>query len=469
MRNVLAQGLGRVLALLASFTTFVIVARTFGAEQFGEFAFVMACVSLAGSFCDLGTTATVARLLPHVEHANGARASFIGDFLLLRAMLAIFVAPLAFLGFVMVKPELALAIGLGCLALPLASARFFEPLFQVYEAARYSVFTAFVYAFAQPAMALVLVVWLQVGLIGYLWGYLATQGLYVVVAVSLLLRLVVPRLRVDLGCMKTIMIAAAPLGVSAVFNTINTRADTLMLGYFRSSHEVGLYGAANRVLDLAIALGVSASLPLVPILSRKLTSDREKTRAACKRLLELLALGTLPIALVTPHISPQLMQLLYGAQYLEAAPVLDLFAWMFVLVGLAVLALSINLAAGKVQYTYWNTALGAAINLSLNAFLIPRFGILGAAWASLVSAGTMVLVAQFHLWRNLGCLFDLTRWTKIGGLVIGLYVALDWASTFGLIHLGSAVGFYAVATWAAGLLPVQLFRKFRHLGRPRNP
>jgi O-antigen/teichoic acid export membrane protein len=431
--NVVAQGASRGLSMGASFLVFVLVARAWGTESFGHFAFVMAFVSIAASLADVGTTAALARSLPREKSADAGR--FMGNYLMLRGVLAVGVSLMAALASRIIKPDLAEPLLIAALAIPFVASRFFEPVYQTFERPRYSVQASLVFGLTQLAIAYLTIVVLGVGLAGYLYGYIISHVVYCITATRLMWRVVVPRFEIDTARLRAIVVLAAPMGVSALFNTVNLRADVVMLSYLRSASEVGLYNTASRFLDLAVAITVTATLPLVPILSRSFATGREATRPACRRAMEIATLVTVPVALVAPYVAEPLMALIFGEQYRPAAVVVPIFAWLFVLAGYGLVCSSINLAAGNIRHAYWNGALAACVNISMNLFLIPRYGIVGAAWATLSSTLFMVTVSQFYVWRNVGNVFAPWRWARILVLALALQTGLFLSAKGGAQHL----------------------------------
>ena len=243
--TVVAQGVSRVVSLGAAFAGFILVARVLGTESLGQLAFVMAFLTVGADFATFGTTAALTRGLADAKSHDPQ--GYYGNFLLLRvalggATLAVSI-PVAFA----MRPDLVHPLVVGCLAIPLVAARFFETVYQVFERVRYAVYASLVLGFAQLSAAVVALLWLDTGLVGYIYGFVAAQLLHAMVATGLSLRLVSPRFRFDAGTMRAILVLSAPIGVSSLFNPIYSRADVFMLSYLRSDHEVGIYNAAFRL------------------------------------------------------------------------------------------------------------------------------------------------------------------------------------------------------------------------------
>jgi O-antigen/teichoic acid export membrane protein len=93
-----------------------------------------------------------------------------------------------------------------------------------------------------------------------------------------------------------------------------------------------------------------------------------------------------------------------------------------VLLGYVFLGISTNLSAGiyiekKTRYTPFVTGVGAVVNVAANFFLIPPFGMLGAAWATLIAYLIMALTMYFVVQRIYPVKYEFSRLLKIGGAV----------------------------------------------------
>lgn len=409
--NVAAQGSARVLSMAANLFTFIIIARTLGADVLGQFAFLMAFVGIASSAADLGTTSVLARGLAHPQ--EGGVNAYFGNFLLLRAGLAAVVTLFAIIFAFIADGELLPELLLCSIAVPFVASRFFEPVYQVLERPWYSVYASFLYSLTQLIMVVVILVWLEKPLMIYLYGFLFSNMVYALVAMFLALRIIRPSFSPDLRQLRIIFTLAAPVGVASFFTIINRRADVLMLNELRTSYEVGIYSAAYKLLDLGALLAVTITMPLIPVLSRKIAESKTAAKPHCLKIMELVAVATFPLAIAAPYVADPVILLLFGNEYIESASIVPVFAWIFVLIIYSLIGSAINLALGEVAHGYWNAALAASINITLNMLFIPQYGIMGAVWATLISHSAMLAVSQFYVARHMGILFFSRRWLKI--------------------------------------------------------
>ena len=93
--------------------------------------------------------------------------------------------------------------------------------------------------------------------------------------------------------------------------------------------------------------------------------------------------GSLLVAIPISFLADWFIQVLYGAKFQEAAVVLKIYIWTFVFVSLGVASSHWLVAENLERYALVRSFLGAILNISINWYLIPIYGISGAAYATL--------------------------------------------------------------------------------------
>ena len=153
------------------------------------------------------------------------------------------------------------------------------------------------------------------------------------------------------------------MGVGSLFVMLNMRADVFLLARLASDTAVGLYSAAFRFYDLAALVAVILATPILPIFAAQAAVDRSGLRSVYRRLNDLLGVVLIPVAVLAPIFSPTVMTLAFGEPFRAASPVLDVLAWVSILIFYAQLGSAANLAVGDVTHAYWNGALAATIDI----------------------------------------------------------------------------------------------------------
>lgn len=234
---------------------------------------------------------------------------------------------------------------------------------------------------------------------------------------------------------------AWPIGILQLLGAIMINTDMAMLGWWRSPEELGYYGAAQKIILLLYVLPTLLASALFPTFARLAHSDQAGFRAVFEKGVAL-ALGfALPIAVGTAVLASDIMKLLFSVEYLPGSTALLLLAGTLIFVFPSTIFSNALFAYNKQRSFLWLSGASIALNAIGNAFLIPRFGIEGAAVATLIansiSIGLLWYIAKdtfsfaivAKLWRFLFASLGMA------GVVIGLQnLALP---TLVLIALGA--------------------------------
>jgi len=173
------------------------------------------------------------------------------------------------------------------------------------------------------------------------------------------------------------------MGMAWLCNLAFNAIDMLMLGVMSNPEQVGLYSAAYRVMNQVLYTYYLLTQVLYPQLSRQ--NSEERVRMLRPRiLLSLLGTGAFIAALVTISRRP-IITILFGHQFLMAAPLLLLLAWALPLDFLTSYLSNAYIAWGMEKKILLCTAVAAASNIVLNLIWIPAYGATAAAVNTLVS------------------------------------------------------------------------------------
>ncbi len=176
-----------------------------------------------------------------------------------------------------------------------------------------------------------------------------------------------------------------PLMFVTILQTFMHWMDILMLGYFTDATTVGLYHPAARTAGLLQALLLSFISIYAPMMAQfHREGDRKKMADTYKLVSRWLLMCAIPISAIF-IIFPGKVMLLFGPEYLPSAKILGILTgatFIQAIFGAAGPTLSMS---GHTKLVLWNTIGAFALNFSLNIFLIPNYGIIGAAIATLTS------------------------------------------------------------------------------------
>jgi len=185
-----------------------------------------------------------------------------------------------------------------------------------------------------------------------------------------------------------------PMILSDFMIFIYMQIDQIMIKQLTSAEELGLYAAAVKVsglwyfVPMAIVGSVFPSIVKAKDSSETLYTDR------LQKLLYLMSLISYAVAIPVTLFAQPIVTLLYGKNYLGAAPSLAVLIWAGLFVCLGIARNTWLIAEGLLNFSAATTAVGAVVNIILNFILIPRYGGLGAGIATLIAQMTASYLAH---------------------------------------------------------------------------
>jgi O-antigen/teichoic acid export membrane protein len=164
--------------------------------------------------------------------------------------------------------------------------------------------------------------------------------------------------------------------------------------------EVGLYGAAYKVIDVLITLPFMFAGIILPILTARYAGGlREEFKDIYQKSFDAMVLFAIPMMVGTYFIATQTMSLVAGQKFAASGPILSILiiAAGAVFIGSipahAVIAID---KQKKIIGAYFFVALTSILGYAL---LIPRFSYFGAAWVTIYSEVIIALASVWLVYR----------------------------------------------------------------------
>lgn len=204
-----------------------------------------------------------------------------------------------------------------------------------------------------------------------------------------------------------LLAAGTPIALRGALSSVNLRADTLILGGMRPSREVGWYGAVYKLLSAALAVPSVVLGSVSPHFSANFAADRlDVVRRLFRRAVKYLLVAGLFLGAVLGVLSEPVVRLVYGSEYAPAAVALRILSVTVVFAYFRQSAVELMDTCDERRASVRIFAVAVTVNVALNLALIPQWGYVGAAVATLVSEA---MLAGALLW-----------WLVRRGLVEGL-------------------------------------------------
>jgi len=190
--------------------------------------------------------------------------------------------------------------------------------------------------------------------------------------------------RFDLPLAKKLIKYSWPLMVSGIMVSLYMRIDAVMLQNMKGTKEAGAYATVSMLSEAWNFIPAVIVTSLFPAILNARRDDMDRYKKRIQHLYDLMVYLSVPVALVITFAAP-LIYKLYKPEYAYAAPVLSVHIWSGVFVFLGAASSQYLIAENFNTLTFIRTGFGAAVNIVLNLFLIPKMGMMGAAIATLVA------------------------------------------------------------------------------------
>lgn len=178
---------------------------------------------------------------------------------------------------------------------------------------------------------------------------------------------------------------AWPYLLSGVAILFYMRVDQIMIREMVGEHELGIYTAALPLSTAWYFIPMAICASVAPALARKKARSEAEYMTALSRLFSLMWWYSLPLSVLIALASTPLVGLLYGPAYAASATVLAIHVFGNVPVGLGVAQSQWIANEKRGVLAFYKTTVGALANVCLNLYMIPKYGALGAAIATLIS------------------------------------------------------------------------------------
>lgn len=263
------------------------------------------------------------------------------------------------------------------------------------------------------------------------------------------------RLAVGLGVIAPLITRSWPLVLHGLLGLAIFNSDLLFLRTLRDSAEVGYYAIAYTLISFFQNLGVNYTLSLIPSISRLRTDPRQSQQLFEGAMAQVFA-GGLPVTVGGILVAASLIAFIFGPSYAPSVVPLQVLLLVVPVSLFRNVAQAVLIAHERQDLMLRTVAWAAAVNVVLNILLIARWGMIGAAVATVVTEAVRTVLA-LHYARRLGLVMaPLRRFVRATAAGVAMAIPV-WALSDRSIILSIPVGAMAfvVALWGAGGIRLQ--------------
>jgi O-antigen/teichoic acid export membrane protein len=392
--NTAVQAAGKVVSTILGVIIVGLMTRLLGQEGFGMYSTANAFLQVFAILLDLGLNVLLVQMLG--EHAGDKQFEdkTVSAFFTLRLIMALVVLSIApVIGlFLPYSPELKIAL------FAIWGSFFFTALNQVVIGVHQRHLKMHVVAIAEVTGRTVLLVGVLIGTVMH-WGLVpivlfVSLGGFANFAINALIasRFASFKWNVDIAFWKQSLKRAWPIGVSILFSLIYYKADTLILGFVRPQTEVGIYGAAYRVLDILVTFPFMYAGVLLPVIAKAWASgQKERFAHLIQRSFDAFCLVVFPIVFGAQLVATKGMILVAGNEFIESGDVLRILVIAVGVIYISTVFSHAIVALDKQRSMLPVYIATAVFTLAGYIILIPVYGMWAAAWLTVASEIAVML------------------------------------------------------------------------------
>lgn len=205
--------------------------------------------------------------------------------------------------------------------------------------------------------------------------------------------------------------------------TIYTNLDTVMLGFIKTDEDVGYYNAAVKIKGILVSVITSLGSVLLPrasyYIEHKLEKDFEQIS---KKAINFVCVLAFPMMIYFILYAKEGIYFLSGSEYDGAILPMQILMPTILFIGLTnVMGIQVMVPLGKEKWVLYSVTIGALVDLTINALLIPKMASSGAAIGTLVAEIVVLIYQYWKLKDRMKGIFAEVRWMSLilAGVIAG--------------------------------------------------
>lgn len=183
-----------------------------------------------------------------------------------------------------------------------------------------------------------------------------------------------------------------PLFLSSIIILIILWTDTIILGYYKTVEEVGLYNAAAPTAHLTALFPNALLILFLPVLTELYAkNEKEVFSKIYKAITKWIFLVNIMFLFLIIVFSKQILNILFGTEYIQSSSALIILVIGTFIYHLTLTCNNVLSVLKRTKTIFLITFIGATLNIILNLYLIPDYGLIGASIATSISFSLMGL------------------------------------------------------------------------------
>ena len=222
----------------------------------------------------------------------------------------------------------------------------------------------------------------------------------------------------DLPTAKYLIKESFPLLLSGAAVVVYQKIDQVMIGNMIDKASVGYYAVAESIAGMLIFIPTILSQTIMPILIQNYQVNKEQYQVKAQLFMDITIWLCIIMCLIVSLLAPFVIRLLYGSQYESSILLLQVCVFKVIGYAFAQVTGAMIITEGKQKYVVIRNIIGCVCAILLNLLLLPRYGVLGAAFASIIASVTVgyvahALVPSYHQICKMQTMSILKGWLNV--------------------------------------------------------
>lgn len=398
--NSIISAVSRVISLALALVTTGLITRYLGTSGYGNYTTIIAFYFLITAVSDFGVNQILTR---EISRPHAKEKEIVANVLGLRIISVVLVALFGAMGvfFLPYSQEVRNGIWLMFAALVISSfSQVLNSVFQKRLVMNRLAWRELISRFIQLGVTYLAVKY-NWGVVGVLTAMIASLAFVLAASWELALKYISLKISFNKTYWKYFLKESAPLGIAAFVNFLYFKADAIMLSLLQNSHDVGIYGAAYKVLESLIYFPNMFMGLVIPVFSYNIFHRPVHFLRVASQTIKAVWLVTIPLVIYLLFLSKETIRVIAGSGYEQSAVVLQILAFALGAIFLAHFFNSILIVVNRQRLLLFILAGTAVMSVVLNIIFIPYFSYLAAAVISTASE-ILVTVIAYVLSRKWG-------------------------------------------------------------------
>jgi len=209
-----------------------------------------------------------------------------------------------------------------------------------------------------------------------------------------------------------------PLVLSGAAVIIYQRIDQVMIGNMIDNASVGYFATAGKFLDLVLFLPMVLTQTVTPLLVKAKERNKEEYERKEQQFVSIVVWISILLSVVVSMSAYWLIYFTYGEKYLMAVPILQIMAFKTVGMALSSSSGQIIIMEHIQKWAFIRNIIGCIICVGLNFLLIPKYGVIGSAWVTIITVAftgcfANIFIPPYHKIMKIQIHALLTGWKDL--------------------------------------------------------